>query len=249
MCTNKKNAFYKFETQVRKIEIACIIVLNLFDFFVHFPRSKYQEARIDLKSFVSWKSAQSQESIAKSFNVCGLTSEENFSLEALHKPLRDCFSDDFSSAQWENEHQNLAQNVDPNNPEVETGNFVVFSEKFSLFKAIYGKINCNEDYDYWLHGTIDKVRSFIEGNDVLSSLFLSHERALFDAGSPTDTQVEIYAVAEVLKIKLRITGIDSDFNVSSKDEYNSIDGEEEVEVVMFEQNFGVEENVVNVDDN
>lgn len=212
------------------------------------PAEKTRSGNVKMPSYLkvsewvlSWKIAQSKEGIAKSFVVCGLMAKESFSLEGLHKPLRDCFADEFSNAEWEEEHQALARNADPNNPDIETGNYLIFNEKFSLFKAVYQKVNSDDDYDDWLQETLAGVRAFIEGSLLLSSLFSDHERELFDGGLPTDTQIELYAIAEVLNIKLKVSSIDRDFNVISKDEYNTVEGEGNVDLVLFENNYGVDE--------
>lgn len=191
---------------------------------------------------LEWRASQTVEGIAKAFTVCGLT--PNFSLQSLHKPLRECFDDDFSVATWIDENEALANNADPNNPDAPAdGSYIIFNEDYSLFKAVYERMNVDEDYEFWLKETKDSVRNYIVSDDILSSLFTDQERSLFDSGKPTDTQIEVFAIAHALEIQLEVTTIDVDFNVIDRDEYNVVEGGANVKLVMFEKNFGVVEEI------
>lgn len=68
------------------------------------------------------------------------------------------------------------------------------------------------------------------------------EKKQFDAGNYTGTNIEVYAAAEVLKVKLKISGIDNDFNVTSEENYyTENETAAEFELMMFDEQFGVKE--------
>lgn len=188
----------------------------------------------------SWAKAQTAETIAKAFDVCGLVSQEDFSLERLHKPLRDCFDEDFSLANWEENHHEIAENTDDNGTEEITGNVKIFSQKFSFFKALHVLLKSHEDFALWLKDTTDRVKAHIGADDVLQSLFTQEEIKQFDGGMPTGSGVEFHGAASVLELKLKVTEVDKDLRKISENNYNE-NGTKVVEVFMFEEHFGIYE--------
>lgn len=78
---------------------------------------------------------QPTEKIAKAFDVCGLVHVDDFSLEKLHRPLRDCFDENFTFASWENEQREFTEDENIGT-EGEPISVMSFTEAFSMFKSI-----------------------------------------------------------------------------------------------------------------
>lgn len=190
---------------------------------------------------LEWAGEQPAEKIAKAFDVCGLVHVDEFSLEKLHKPLRDCFDENFSLASWENAHREFTEEENIGIEE-EPISVKIFTEAFSMFKSLYALIEDDdgEDYDYWLTKTLESVKNFITQDDILSSIFTEEERDRFDSGSATGSGVEFSAAAAVLEIHLKLIEIDKDVTTVAENDYN-IYGTRKIELIMFEGNFGIRE--------
>ena len=97
-----------------------------------------------------WMIAQPPESIEKAFRLCGFVSPEIFQKKDLHKPLRDCYSDNFCEDQWQSDHGNV---VEPHHENLieSCSEWTLFDVDFSLLKAFYEheKDNQIEDFEYW----------------------------------------------------------------------------------------------------
>lgn len=50
---------------------------------------------------LDWAETQTREKVAKAFKLCGLVVPSDFAVAKLHKPLRECYDDDFSLVEWE----------------------------------------------------------------------------------------------------------------------------------------------------
>lgn len=188
---------------------------------------------------LTWAKKQTTEIIAKAFDVCGLVSENEFSVVRLHKPLRDCFAEEFSLVGWETEHAQLAINADVNNIVDDPGSIEIITESFSFFRSVFSQIECVEDIDYWLKETINRVKEFISADEMLSSLFQDDEIKQFDAGKPTGTGIEFCATANVLEINLNIVHVDKDAEIISEVKFNTENGTKDVKVMQFGDQFGV----------
>lgn len=187
-----------------------------------------------------WAKNQTQEAIAKSFKICGFGPLETFSVDDLHKPLRDCFSSNFSAPQWEDENmQNVGNDEEADRPDEEV-EYKFFSEKFSFLKALYSVIKEAEDYEYWLNLNKMEIRNAIISDGMLSSLFNEDEKKQFDGGKPTSTNVEIVAASRVFKVTVNLIEIDKDCNILDRTEYACEEAEKTIKVFKFEELFGVQ---------
>lgn len=193
---------------------------------------------------LEWSKDQSAEKISKAFDVCGLVPADDFSLEKLHKPLRDCFAEDFSLAEWENEHHQVwSENENSSNNDDDSRSVKIYTEAFSMFEALFEMIGNDGNYDAWLRKTKKEVKKHIIQDELLNGLFTEEERKLFDSGMPTGSAIEFSASANVLKIKLKIVEVDKDVNIISEKLYDCVDGTSTIELAMFEDHFGIFENI------
>lgn len=64
-----------------------------------------------------WAETKTEEEIRKAFDVCGLVSEAEFAVEALHKPLQDIFKHEMAIDEW-------------------LGKYAAFSRQFSISTRI-----------------------------------------------------------------------------------------------------------------
>lgn len=187
-----------------------------------------------------WMKEQTKESIAKAFKLCGLVASEDFKVEDLHKPLRDCFTDDFSAAQWESEH-GAAFNNDSDNIEETFADWILFNLPFSFFKALYEFINDpeEEDFEFWLDSFKKKVIDYIGSDPLLKSLFNEEEQNLLAEGKSTGTLVEMFAAARVLKVQLKVTEVDKECNKIKMYEWGEKTCLAEISLLWFEDIFGI----------
>lgn len=186
-----------------------------------------------------WASDQTRDSIANAFKVCGLVSRDEFEVDRLHKPLRDCFLNTFSLDDW------LTQNPDFLTEDLNTGDeageYIIYSEPFNFFKALHAELGINQEYGDWLKVNKVTVKNFIQTDAMLSSLFTDHETSQFDDGNPTDTKVEIVAATKVFKVAITIIEIDKECNIlnGSGEKYDPGDADKNIEILSFENNFGI----------
>jgi hypothetical protein len=198
---------------------------------------KYQEISIWLKD---WMKTLTAEFITKAFELCGLVSSANFNLEKLHKPLRDCFDDDFSIAQWEAQHA-ASFNNRPDSIEETFADWILYNVPFSFYKAIYefNKSEDAEDFEFWLEEFKIQVIQYVKGDPLLNSLFKDDEKALLDSGKSTQSFVEMFAAARILNIQLKITEVDKDCNKIKEYKWGEKNCESEISLLWFEDIFGI----------
>lgn len=157
---------------------------------------------------IEWAAAQTKESIAKAFKVCGLVEQSEFSVDALHKPLRECYVEHFSLVDWENGNLNDIDEGHSDEQE-EDGECGLFDQSFSFFKAFYEVFGEKEvDYKNWLTAVIADVETFIAGQPDLITFFPDDDKKRFKAGKLTESMVEIYALAHLKTLNIRITSVD-----------------------------------------
>lgn len=186
-----------------------------------------------------WADKQTKEGIANSFTVCGLVPVEDYKLEKLHKPLRDCFTEGLSFEEWEEQNNSQVVN-NPDNFDEESGSYVFFDEAHSFMKASYTALSEKEDYDFWRITNMELIKKHIISDAMLNSLYTDEERKLLDDGKPTSSRVEIVAASKVLKITINITELDKDCNKVEHTEYVSDEEEKTLDLFLFEGSFGVE---------
>lgn len=194
-----------------------------------------------VSSWVSeWMKSLAPQSIAKAFELCGIVDPANFDLENMHKPLRDCFSDDFSAEQWEAQHA-AAVACFPDGFEDVNTDWIFYDMKFSFFKALHESSfkDTDEDFDTWSSGFKVKVLNYINDDPLLTSLFKDDEKALFESGKSTGAAVEMYAVARILEVKLRITDVDKQCNKLKEYEWGEDNCGAEISLLCFDNIFGI----------
>lgn len=166
-------------------------------------------------------------------------SPDTFNLEELHKPLRDCYEDEFSHNEWQVEHGNVFENR-PENIADTIAEWTLFDIPFSLLKAVYEHENENqpEDFEYWREDTIEKNLKNIGESSFLESLFNNDDQALFKSGKITGTLVEFLSISKVLQIHLKVIEIDKECNILQEHGWVETH-EKKVQIVWFEEIFGI----------
>lgn len=183
-----------------------------------------------------WARSQTPAAISKAFDLCGLVSPTNFDVEKLHKPLRECYSGDFSLVRWE---ENFLNDVGNSNEPEEDADCYLFDEKFSFFKAFYEARNERTvEYKQWLQITITEVQDFIRDSHILSPFFLDEDKLQFRSGKLTDSHVEILALANLQKLQISITEVDESWVAVERKKYGELDAEKSIEMISFSQIFG-----------
>lgn len=198
---------------------------------------KYSEISVWI---ADWMKTQTTEKIAKAFKLCGLVPSANFSLTDLHQPLRDCFKEDFSLEQWEINHA-AAINNSPDNEEV-YDDVILYDMAFSFYKALYESIdNENEEgFEFWCDDFKEKVITFINGDQLLKSMYSDDERILLESGKTTGTFIEMFAAAKILKVKLSIIEIDEEGKKIDEHTWNESQPTE-IHLMYSEELFGIKD--------
>lgn len=192
------------------------------------------------KWITSWMKDQTAESLTKAFKLCGLVSSETFNVNDLHKPLQDCFEDDFTAEEWERQHAALILNGDDDFEE-SAADFIFFSVAFSFFRALFERMDEDdkkEGFDHWLKDFKGKVGAYINGDPFLKSLFNEEESILFNRGKNTGTRVEMFAAARILDVQLKINEVDNNCTIIGGLKWGEA-GRREISLVLFEELFGI----------
>lgn len=116
----------------------------------------------------------------------------------------------------------------------------IFTEPFSLFKALFNVLEITEDYTYWLKDTTDRVKARITDGAILNDLFEEYERHQFEIGMPTGSGIEYYAAAQVLETNIKIIEVDNELNIISEENFVDEHSAEEnkIELVKYGDHFG-----------
>ena len=185
------------------------------------------------KWVADWAETMSRESIAKAFVLCGLVPPDNFSVENLHKPLRDCFITGIDQNAWTLEHGSTiiaeAEALDPEE-------WKTFEAPNAFAQALYTGMDITEDFDYWLTEFKNKILDTIEKDPVLSEVFDADDKSCLTKGELTESKVEFNAAAKAFNLTLTMIEYDLTNQPVDENKYNPAVGEEsEKEIFLFFQ--------------
>ena len=152
-----------------------------------------------------WAEGLTRESIAKAFTLCGLVPATVFSVENLHKPLRDCFIGDMDQVTWNLEH---GTTIIAEDDTLDPDDWHTFEVPNALAQALYVGMGITEDYAYWLAEFQDKILCGIESDADLNEVFDADDRSCLRKGHLTESRVELRAAAKVFNLKLNVREYD-----------------------------------------
>jgi hypothetical protein len=170
--------------------------------------------KMSIDWIVDWATHVDENMIKKSFDVCGIVSEDSFDIEKLHGPLKLLICDDFDEFMWNTENGSL---LTPDNQlEINEENFFhADNEETSFYEAIHSLKDNTEDeksdFLEWMTDYAAIIKQFIIEKWNIN-LDEDDSRAL-DAGNMLGTKLDIHAVASIENVEIEIDEVDEESRI------------------------------------
>lgn len=152
-----------------------------------------------------WAEGVTADHIRKSFDVCGLVPRNEFSVDALHVPLRDVFNRNVSVEEWITKHSNV---VDASHLVV-PADWSVFQGKNAFFLALRRATACETNAEEYCTHLKEKIIDLLVADPLTTTIFTTEDKAVIRAGAMfTSGYFEVYAVSVMMEIQIHFIEID-----------------------------------------